>query len=367
MEAMSIEQRLERLERLNGVTGPAICPDPTGEGSAWQGSAIGFRIPTGWIGCSSDSWTTHERNFNGLRIAPDPSIPWGEGYEAILPEEHRCGDEFRETRGWMVWTNKEGLSMLNASSFPWRRRKSPAEPAPGSDAEHPPVGYRLAKAGEERRKGYVFWHHKRNGGWRDGNEDCVGDEIEENDIIANPIPANEGDSQKAESLCAGCHRKECAQDSRTHGGTVKICANRIPSDSEKIETLIIAKNRMEAVATMSPACLRCQSSHCCSVRDDSAKIPLCVSDPEGSLPLWMPWTNADVQARVDPIYAQVDALREEIAQLREKVAAAEEFAENMRKNRDEVLRTSQQDARDAARLRLVVQSVYAAIANEVRR
>lgn len=61
------------------------------------------------------------------------------------------------------------------------------------------------------------------------------------------------------------------------------------------------------------------------------------------------------------------AALEEIAQLREKVAAAEEFAENMRKNRDEVLRTSTKQANDSARLRIVVQNVYAMIANEVRR
>lgn len=61
------------------------------------------------------------------------------------------------------------------------------------------------------------------------------------------------------------------------------------------------------------------------------------------------------------------AALEEIARLREKVAAAEEFAENMRKNRDEVLRTSTQQANDSARLRIVVQNVYAMIANEVRR
>lgn len=61
------------------------------------------------------------------------------------------------------------------------------------------------------------------------------------------------------------------------------------------------------------------------------------------------------------------AALEEIARLREKVAAAEEFAENMRQNRDEVLRNSTQQANDSARLRIVVQSVYAAIANEVRR
>lgn len=40
MEAMSISERVERLEVLHGIAGPAICPDPTGEGSAWQGSPI---------------------------------------------------------------------------------------------------------------------------------------------------------------------------------------------------------------------------------------------------------------------------------------------------------------------------------------
>lgn len=107
---IAAESRLAALEaRING---PAICPDPTGEGSAWQGS------PT------------------------------------------------------------------------------PAEPAPGSDAKHPPIGYRLAKVGENRAKGYIYWH---GGAWRDGEWNLVGDVITRGcaNHIANPIPANEGDSQKA--------------------------------------------------------------------------------------------------------------------------------------------------------------------------
>ena len=62
-----------------------------------------------------------------------------------------------------------------------------------------------------------------------------------------------------------------------------------------------------------------------------------------------------------------DESAEEIAKLREDLAKAESFAESMRLNRDEVLRSSQQDARDAARLKLVVHSVHAAIGNEVSR
>jgi len=62
-----------------------------------------------------------------------------------------------------------------------------------------------------------------------------------------------------------------------------------------------------------------------------------------------------------------DQLAADVARLREDLAKAESFAESMRQNRDEVLRSSQQDANDAARLKLVVHNVYAAIGNEVSR
>jgi hypothetical protein len=55
-------------------------------------------------------------------------------------------------------------------------------------------------------------------------------------------------------------------------------------------------------------CDRCQSSHCCSVRSEAVP-PLCVTDPEGSMPLWMPWTNEDVQKRLEPLWKRVDAFR----------------------------------------------------------
>ena len=71
----------------------------------------------------------------------------------------------------------------------------------------------------------------------------------------------------------------------------------------------IARLRADASAA-SPSCDRCQSAHCCSVTG-SAVPPLCVTEPDGSLPLWMPWTNADVQARVDPLHAEIDRLRAE--------------------------------------------------------
>lgn len=71
----------------------------------------------------------------------------------------------------------------------------------------------------------------------------------------------------------------------------------------------IARLRADA-STASPSCDRCQSAHCCSVTGSTVP-PLCVTDPDGSLPLWMPWTNADVQARVDPLHAEIDRLRAE--------------------------------------------------------
>ena len=71
----------------------------------------------------------------------------------------------------------------------------------------------------------------------------------------------------------------------------------------------IARLRADA-STASPSCDRCQSAHCCSVTGSTVP-PLCVTDPDGSLPLWMPWTNTDVQARVDPLHAEINKLREE--------------------------------------------------------
>ena len=109
MEALSILERVERLEKLSGLTAPAICPDPTGEGSAWQ-------------------------------VAP-----------------------------------------------------TSAEPAPGSDAEHPPIGYRLAKVGEKREKGYIYFY---DGKWRRDYpvDSRVGGAYRATDLpVANPIPPAEID------------------------------------------------------------------------------------------------------------------------------------------------------------------------------
>ena len=73
---------------------------------------------------------------------------------------------------------------------------APAEPAPGSDAEHPPLGYRLAKVAEKREPGYVFWDGE---GWIEGGSALFSSPVDRwhSSPCANPITANEGDSQKA--------------------------------------------------------------------------------------------------------------------------------------------------------------------------
>lgn len=64
------------------------------------------------------------------------------------------------------------------------------------------------------------------------------------------------------------------------------------------------------LAKSGPSCNRCQSAHCCSV---VGIPPGCVADPEGSLPLWMPWTNEDVRKIDNVRWAEIDRLRAELA------------------------------------------------------
>ena len=67
-----------------------------------------------------------------------------------------------------------------------------AEPAPGSDAAHPPLGYRLEPVGGVRREWYIWWDP--SGRWREGTQLHVGDIVYDGSIIANPIPSADGDS-----------------------------------------------------------------------------------------------------------------------------------------------------------------------------
>lgn len=86
--------------------------------------------------------------------------------------------------------------------------------------------------------------------------------------------------------------------------------------ADHLREVLADRDRLAAELVKSgPSCDRCQSAHCCSVAGSTVP-PLCVTDPEGSLPLWMPWTNEDVRKRVDAVYAQVDRLQAELARVR---------------------------------------------------
>ena len=78
----------------------------------------------------------------------------------------------------------------------WQVSPTPAEPAPGSDEEHPPEGYRLEPVGGKRAPGYVWWCPTTYK-WQPAQMDMMGKTVYPSVVVANPIPANEGDSQKA--------------------------------------------------------------------------------------------------------------------------------------------------------------------------
>ncbi|MEN6334110.1 MAG: hypothetical protein ABFE01_07590, partial [Phycisphaerales bacterium] len=58
-----------------------------------------------------------------------------------------------------------------------------------------------------------------------------------------------------------------------------LLANR---DRLRSELDAIAKERS------GPHCLRCRNAAVCSTRDNDRSVPLCVADPECSMPLWEP-------------------------------------------------------------------------------
>ena len=73
----------------------------------------------------------------------------------------------------------------------WQVAPTSAEPAPGSDAEHPPIGYRLAKVGDVYAKGYLIYF---GGKWKTGGEPNTGLHVLSLGIpVANPIPPAEID------------------------------------------------------------------------------------------------------------------------------------------------------------------------------
>ena len=109
--------------------------------------------------------------------------------------------------------------------------------------------------------------------------------------------------------CPHCGMSWSGMSAQYHCGTYPIASLK-EKTAQSVACKEIARLRADASAA-SPSCDRCQSAHCCSVRTHDGETPLCVTDPDGSMPLWMPWTNADVQARVNPLHAEIDRLRAE--------------------------------------------------------
>lgn len=107
----------------------------------------------------------------------------------------------RDEIGWaMPQSTKTGIlaSVVDIRGFDPTGEGSAyqPEPAPGSDAEHPPLGYRLVPVGKARNDGYIFWRH---GQWNVGGQVFFGHSVCEGDCpVANPIPAADGDSQASE-------------------------------------------------------------------------------------------------------------------------------------------------------------------------
>lgn len=77
-----------------------------------------------------------------------------------------------------------------------------AAPAPGSDAEHPPLGYRLVEPESDKliKKGWLVWSYG-TGPWSEFTPQSIGlYRSASGYAVAEPIPAAEGDSQ----ACAEC-------------------------------------------------------------------------------------------------------------------------------------------------------------------
>ena len=122
-------------DRAHGGFHPLARPIPANEGDSRLAESVA--IPVGWKACCFFDHA-NARSFGRTFIAPDPSIPWGEGYEAILPSEAVDGDEFLIGSSWIRAISLLTWSERERSEQPWRRRipaTTPAEPARDLSAE----------------------------------------------------------------------------------------------------------------------------------------------------------------------------------------------------------------------------------------
>ena len=132
-----MEQRFANIEsRIRAIEGDSRLAESVAIPAGW---VLGF--PEGanfryW--CKDEKggglWGTTARTCVTVRdliIVPDPSIPWGEGYEAILPSEATEGDEYWSVDRW--WKSGGGRCHPSVPGyFAWRRRipaATPTEPA----------------------------------------------------------------------------------------------------------------------------------------------------------------------------------------------------------------------------------------------
>lgn len=102
---------------------PLARPIPANEGDSRLAESVA--IPVGWIPAIwyAGIEETGARKIGGYWITPDPSIPWGEGYEAILPSEARPDASFFHP-GTERWNSYESFGCVpwGRDSLAWRRR-----------------------------------------------------------------------------------------------------------------------------------------------------------------------------------------------------------------------------------------------------
>ncbi|MBK9580304.1 MAG: hypothetical protein IPO40_24830 [Fibrobacteres bacterium] len=127
-------------DRAHGGFHPMARPIPANEGDSRLAESVA--IPVGWKECCFFDHA-NARTFGRTFIAPDPSIPWGEGYEAILPSEARNGGscEFWADDTRKRWIPAERVQTWDErcrNQYAWRRRipaTTPTEPARDLSAE----------------------------------------------------------------------------------------------------------------------------------------------------------------------------------------------------------------------------------------
>ena len=125
-------------DRAHGGFHPMARPIPAKEGDSRLTESVA--IPVGW---APAIWyagieEAGARKIGGRWITPDTAIPWGEGYEAILPSEAKPGDfalvQFGDdaTTARDEWTAYEVIKSWCRDTLAWRRRipaTTPTEPA----------------------------------------------------------------------------------------------------------------------------------------------------------------------------------------------------------------------------------------------